>query len=579
MASFYVVRGRDNGQHFAVRGASATIGRESANQIQLHDSEVSRRHARIVRTGPSNFEIVDNQSSNGTFVNGNRVESQVLRSGDRVQVGRTLMIFTGGPDLQSTRSIDAVEIVSPGQAGELSQIRSSIDSQLAVASDVSAQFTAESERDQTPANEKAVGETLSKAKSNLEVVYQVGQAIHRTGDLSELLNQLLELIFHWIECDRGCILMNDDITGQLSPIASLDRKNRSDDSPRPKRPLAISRTILDYVCRTKEGVLTSNAQDDERWSNAESVSELGIHEAICVPMQGRYGFVGVIYIDTSISPGKLAQLESQQCFDKEHLMLMMAIGGQAALAIEDTQFYRAMVQSERLAAMGQTIANLSHHVKNILQGVSGANYLVEQGIKNGDVPLIKQGWEMVQRNQERISNLVLDMLSYSKQREPELTAGDLCPLIKEVMDMVSPSANAAGVELQWRQPDMPIMASFDAEAIHRALLNVVSNAVDATSQTAGGKVTVEATTADASVEIRVKDNGPGISEEDAARIFAPFESSKGTRGTGLGLPVSQKIMREHGGDLSLVSKPGEETCFLLHWPTETDVENRATGGG
>ena len=132
--------------------------------------------------------------------------------------------------------------------------------------------------------------------------------------------------------------------------------------------MTISRTILDYVLERHEGVLTSNAQGDDRFRSGQSVLRTGVHEAICVPMQGRYGQIGVLYVDTLTPLGEVMASGGQR-FTDEHLKLMVAIGHQAALAVEDTTYYSAMVQSERLAAVGQTIATLSHHIKNILQGI------------------------------------------------------------------------------------------------------------------------------------------------------------------------------------------------------------------
>ena len=130
-----------------------------------------------------------------------------------------------------------------------------------------------------------------------------------------------------------------------------------------------------------EGVLTSDARQDDRWNPAGSIVQMGIREAICVPMQGRYDVVGVIYIDTSTSPQQMIQQGGANKFTEDHLKLMIAIGHQAALAVEDTRYYSAMVQAERLAAIGQTIATLSHHIKNILQGIRGGSYLIEMGLK------------------------------------------------------------------------------------------------------------------------------------------------------------------------------------------------------
>jgi signal transduction histidine kinase len=123
--------------------------------------------------------------------------------------------------------------------------------------------------------------------------------------------------------------------------------------------------------------------------------------------------------------------------------------------------------------------------------------------------------------------------------------------------------------------DLP-SATFDPEGIHRAVLNVVTNAIDAVEGIEGGHVIVE-TGHEASADVifvAVTDNGPGIPEDQLAKIFNIFESTKGARGTGLGLAVSQKILREHGGDVIVETKPGFGCRFVLDWP-RVDDEHRA----
>ena len=179
---------------------------------------------------------------------------------------------------------------------------------------------------------------------------------------------------------------------------------------------------------------------------------MGVREAICVPMQGRYDVVGVIYIDTSLTPQRMLQQGSANKFTQEHLKLMIAIAHQAALAVEDTSYYKAMVQAERLAAVGQTIASLSHHIKNILQGVRGGSYLIEMGMKDhakaiadGEVDveaaekavdIMRKGWGIVEKNQERISTLVMDMLTFSKEREPVPEPANLNELAADVVELM-----------------------------------------------------------------------------------------------------------------------------------------------
>jgi signal transduction histidine kinase len=286
-------------------------------------------------------------------------------------------------------------------------------------------------------------------------------------------------------------------------------------------------------------------------------------------MQGRYDVVGVIYIDTSTSAQVLLQKGLTNKFTEDHLKLMIAIGHQAALAVEDTRYYSAMVQAERLAAIGQTIATLSHHIKNILQGIRGGSYLIEMGLKDHDDDVTRKGWNIVERNQNRISALVMDMLTFSKEREPDLMTANLNETIAEVVELMRVRADEAQVELLWRPGDpMPLLV-FDPEGIHRAVLNVVTNAIDAVSdrETPGRvEVATEYLPQEKLARITVVDNGPGIPDDQMEHLFSPFVSSKKSRGTGLGLPVSQKILKEHGGQIIVNNDPGHGCRFTFELP-------------
>jgi signal transduction histidine kinase len=247
---------------------------------------------------------------------------------------------------------------------------------------------------------------------------------------------------------------------------------------------------------------------------------------------------------------------------------MVAIGHQAALAVEDTTYYSAMVQSERLAAVGQTIATLSHHIKNILQGIHGGSYLVEMGLEKQDLTVASKGWGIVNRNQHKISSLVMDMLSFSKDRKPEPSPSDMASLLVEIVETVTQRADDAGISVHCQTPqDFPILL-FDTEAISRAVLNVVTNAIDAVEEQPHGKVEITAAIDEKSEVVRVviTDNGPGIPTETLPNIFNLFVSTKGAKGTGLGLTVSQKILREHGGDIFVESTPSQGSCFTLSFP-------------
>lgn len=552
MATLFVMQGRDRGKRFDLGETALSLGRESGNRAQLQDNEVSRRHAEV-RKVDDGFVLVDLGSSNGTFVNAQPVTEHRLQSGDRLQLGRTMMIFTDSDDGSLNSLVHEVNIVQHGAEDGGSRIVRSVRPDEAT-SDLSA------------AGGAAESPWLARARSNLQIMYRTALAVSHTLDIDELLQRILEMIFEWVEADRGCVMMIDHETGELTPIASRNRRGVKVDER-----LAISRTILDYVMNHKEGVVTSDARDDSRWDATDgSIVTLGVREAICVPMQGRYGIVGVIYIDTYTPPGKSLERRIGNRFSEEHLKLMVAIGHQAALAVEDTSYYSAMVQAERLAVMGQTIATLSHHIKNILQGIRGGSFLIEEGLRVGENDVVRKGWRIVDKNQERISNLVMDMLTFSKQREPEPFATDMNECVADVVELMQSRATEAEVELTFHPcVGLPQLMA-DPDLLHRAILNVVTNAIDACEKQPGGKVTVSVDylPSDKLLRISVADNGEGIQPDDIKKIFSVFESRKGARGTGLGLPVSQKILREHGGDVRVESTLGAGSTFFLEIPAQ-----------
>jgi two-component system NtrC family sensor kinase len=550
--SLFVIQGHNKGARFAIGDVdgAVSIGRETGNLVRLDDNEVSRRHAEIRRAG-DRFVVGDLKSSNGTFVNGRQVERADLSVGDRIQVGRSVMVFAADGEPFDAAAQGAIDIVSPAGAVDGSRIIRSMREEGSAAEVV-------------PAD--AQQHWLAKARSNVQVMYRTALAVSHTLDIDELLGRVLELVFEWVAADRGCIMLIDPETKQLRIKARRDRHVG------PTTSMAISRTILDYVLDRREGVLTSDAQDDDRFSSGNSVVRTGVREAICVPLQGRYDIVGVIYVDTLVP--MLEAVESGQRFTDEQLKLLIAIGHQAALAVEDTTYYSAMVQAERLAAIGQTIATVSHHIKNILQGIRGGSYLVEMGLDNEDLTVLRKGWDIVRRNQNKISSLVMDMLSYSKEREPDPVPSDLGALVDDVLETVRQRADEGAVTVRWERPAGLPRLVFDPEAMSRAVLNVVSNALDAVEGREHPEVAVSVAIdpADRMVRITVADNGAGMSPETLAEIFNLFVSTKGARGTGLGLTVSRKTLREHGGDVTATSTLGKGSTFVLAFPLKLESE-------
>ncbi len=550
MPTLFVIRGMDQGTRFELEGPTTRIGRDASNNIQLHDTEVSRHHAEIRRQDNS-FAISDLNSSNGTYVNGQRVKQYRLNSGDQLQMGSTLMLFTGPSEEAGEDLSKAVNIGPAKQEDEGSRIVHAVSQE-------------EGSRILDFQAEMPQNSWLARARSNLQIMYRTALAVSHTLDIDQLLQRIMELIFEWVEADRGCIMLMDPATKLLQP-----RVRRTRQGVRAEEKITISKTILDYVMEHNEGVITSDARMDDRWNPTGSILQMGIREAICVPMQGRYDMVGAIYIDTSTTPQQYIKQGGVEKFTEDHLKLIIAIGHQAALAVEDTRYYSAMVQAERLAAVGQTIATLSHHIKNILQGIRGGSYLIEMGLSEHDEEVVGKGWKIVEKNQNKISSLVMDMLTFSKEREPDLTVANINSIVNDVIELMHVRAEEFQVQLQWQPAVVMPDLIFDPEGIHRAVLNVATNAIDAVSEkNPPGRVSVstEYDAQNGKARIIVEDDGPGIPADQMDYLFSPFLSSKKSRGTGLGLPVSQKIISEHGGQIEVRSEPGHGARFVLEIP-------------
>jgi signal transduction histidine kinase len=561
--SLFVIQGRDQGTRYELSESIHTLGRTQSNTIRLHDTEVSRNHAELILRGEQ-YYVRDTGSSNGTFVNGRMVDEELLKSGDQLQLGRSVLLYTGFAEELPDDIADQIDIVPVASSARDSRIVASLSQ-----SGGSEWLLPEAEGASSP--------WIARARSNLQIMYRTALAVSHTMDIDQLLVRIMGMIFDWVDADRGCIMLKDQETGRLVPKVRRHRRGVRGDGR-----IAISKTILDYVLEHNEGVLTSNASDDDRFDAAQSIVSQGVREAVCVPMQGRYDAVGVIYIDTATSPQRVLAGEPPK-FTEEHLRLMIAIAHQAALAVEDTSYYKALVQAERLAAIGQTIASLSHHIKNILQGVRGGSYLIELGLgdhdKNKNQPLdeqaaakafetIRKGWAIVDRNQERISTLVMDMLTISKEREPEPRPSDLNEVTADVVELMTTRAREQQVELLWSPAEEMPTLMFDPDALHRAILNLVTNAIDSFDEAEDACVEVATRyyPEEKIARVVVKDNGSGIAPEDLEAIFTIFVSRKGGRGTGLGLPVTQKIMEEHGGQVRVESTVGQGSQFTLELP-------------
>lgn len=525
MAHLSVIEGDDRGTVFPLTGAVTTIGRHPDNQAALNDGAASRFHAKIERRGGQHY-VVDLGSTHGTFVNEVRTNVDLLLApGDRIRIGSTTLVFeTETPDESKT-----AKTAPPGATPQ--------------AVDLPGETIAFS----LPAGGGPAPEGLSDQYT--ERIQRVARAIQSLFDLDQLLTTLMDTIFEVFRPEHGVLLMHDK-EGQLVP--HIRRPDTGD--------WKVSTTVLDHAIEHRSSLLVSDMTVDDRFSGAESIMAQSILSAICSPLVSKDKVLGALYIDTS---------SHRLTYKREDLALLNIIAANAAIAIENAILVQEKVEAERLAAIGVAVAGISHYAKNILAGIMGASGLIEMGLQTDNLAMVRETWPILQRSNKKITGLVQDMLSYSKRREPNWESGNLNTLLEEIAEQQGARAAELGVELRLDlRPGLPD-SQFDHQSIHDTLLNIAGNAIEACEGIADARVILQSERAgDNELRVSIIDNGPGIPDDIAKKIFEPFFSTKGSKGTGLGLAVARKAVQEHGGKLLLESRVGEGTTFHCHLPIE-----------
>ncbi len=533
-----VLQGPDRDMNFVIVGQSSFVGRDPEIDVALSDTKVSRQHA-IIEQADGVWMIRDLGSANGTFVNGRKIsEPMSLKLGDQIRVGRTLLVFGGEEAVSKLAPVD------------LSRVR--VDSGQMV--DSAIMHALPSHHEMALLEEQLDGQATASALSeNLSTLYRLTSAISSIFDVDQLLERVMDLIFEVLPADRGFILLIDEKTGVPEP-----RICRTAGSVEPPATVPVSQTIIKHVMETAEGVISSNAMTDARFTSGKSVHDFAIRSAMCVPLRAREKILGVMHVDTSVA---------DHVYTTDQLRLLTAIGFETGLAIRNVDLYHAGVQAERLAAVGETVAYLSHHIKNLLQGLRGGADAMEVSIRRKDIEQVQGGWKILGRNLERVYHFMLNMLAYSRERTPNRKLTDLNAVVHDAVELARHPAVIRGVEITEHLASGMPEIEIDSDGIHQVVLNVLINGVEAVTDNKG-RVAV-ATTLDAPAGrmfIHIADDGPGILGDKLDSIFDLFASTKGHGGSGLGLAVARKTIREHGGHISVTSTPGKGCTFLIRLP-------------
>jgi nitrogen-specific signal transduction histidine kinase len=249
-------------------------------------------------------------------------------------------------------------------------------------------------------------------------------------------------------------------------------------------------------------------------------------------------------------------------------MHMDADGGGCILVIRDITAEREkelrLIQAEKLAALGQLVSGVAHELNNPLTAISGFSYLLSNTDSDSNIRDIA---EKINKSAERASNIVSDLLIFSRAPKLEKVPTNIKHLFNETVGIVSEALSASKIDVFIDSPD-DIVILLDTAQIERVLLNLVTNSIHAIRDSGkGDRIVFKGYKENNRVVVEVSDNGPGISEKVIHKIFEPFFTTKGFgKGTGLGLSICYNIVKAHGGNISVNSKEGEGTTFLIELP-------------
>ncbi len=528
---------------YSVEKPVMTVGRHPSNDITVPLESVSRYHARIeIREGE--LFVVDLKSRNGTLVNQQKVVDQALNDRDQICFGHIAFVVNKVEPLSGTTRTPTG-----------SQVR------VVPSEDSEGMQTVVEELTKTDASSSAVFEdsdltdaaALNRARKLLSTLYDFHKRLGDKIEEQEIFESLLDLIFDALSCDRGVILAREDAEAEFVPVHSKVRGSEANDD------IAISQTIIDRCLNEGVAVLSRDAMQDERFKESESILLHDIRLAMCAPLVSQNQVLAICFVDTS---------EGRDSFTGPDLEFFSTLTNEVAILIDNARMRREMVINEQMAAIGETIMGMAHNVKNILLLTKGGIDLVDNCIEKKNYESLDRTWEVIKRGLGRINTMVKDMLEFSRQREVKKTIGDFNEIIRATVDLIRENLEAKSIRLALDLDDAIPGRMIDTEGFEKALFNLLVNACEAVEE-GKGKVAVRTSVKpDGSITVIAQDNGEGIEFEKKQKIFLPFFTTKGSKGTGLGLPMVKKYIESMGGRIRCKSRIGVGTAFEITFPPE-----------
>lgn len=376
----------------------------------------------------------------------------------------------------------------------------------------------------------------------VDALYRVQRLVAAVTDLDMLLERIMQESKQVAQAEAASLMLYDREADELFFHVALS-ENGDMDALKQEIRLKPGQGIAGAAAQSRATVRVDDAKNDSRFfADADEASRFETRSLLAAPLVDRGELVGVIEVVNKAGGGRFTAVDER---------VLEIFSRWVATTIANARLIEENIAAERLAALGQAVAGLSHFTKNILSGMSGSVELIEDLLRSKKYGLVEETWPVVKRSTNRISLLVEDMLAFSKKRKPFVEPTPVRDLVDEVCESFWALMAKRNVALTV-ETDRVGDSSFpmDGRGIFRCVLNLLTNAADAVPKQ-GGRIAVRARYDDEALIVEVEDNGPGVDDAVIAKIFDPFFSTKGSKGTGLGLSVTRKVVEEHGGTMSV----------------------------
>jgi len=400
------------------------------------------------------------------------------------------------------------------------------------------------------------------------VFRDVSTVVHSSTDVDEVLELVVWKSSEMLDAKGAILRILNLETHQLELGAAYGLGERYI-----SKGVVSKEKIITDLCKKNKVIIIEDILKDPRVQYPQEAWEEGIRMILDLPLTLKADVVGIVRMYFS----------EKRTFSEEELDFVIAITEQCACAIDkarliETQqarYNHLAFQTEKLSALGRMAAGIAHEINNPLGGI--LLYSTNLFKKVPEEGPFKEGLEIIINETMRCKTIIQDLLEFSRENEPEKTSANINQIINKTLSMLENEFRLRHInvdkDLSGNIPDVLV----DVNQMHQVFVNLLLNAAEASQDNGVINIRSRMVPAFGRISVEIADNGCGIAPEHLTKVFEPFFTTK-SKGTGLGMAVTYRIIRNHQGEIQVSSQPGEGTRFTIEIPLPKSAPSREAKG-